>query len=147
MVNNVGRSVAFGEESADLIELRQTLRSSMDVHYLNAIASRAISAKGRSFKGQSIENYTAKALMLDGCDFSNSLLNAVTFARSSMSGCSFGGAALQVLPPCIFPPFSSRTLQAHDNSAALCDRGLRSQQRERDHQRASFERGIHQGSV
>jgi uncharacterized protein YjbI with pentapeptide repeats len=70
----------------------------MDVHYLSAIASRAISGRGRSFRGQSIENYTARALLLDGCDFSHSLLNNVTFARSSLSDCAFSGATLQV--PC-----------------------------------------------
>jgi uncharacterized protein YjbI with pentapeptide repeats len=108
---NACRSVAFGQESNHLAELRQTLRSSMDVHYLNAIASRAISGKARSFKGQSIENYTAKALLLDGSDFSNSLLNAVTFARSSLAGCSFSGAALQVPPHAShFPAISVQSM-------------------------------------
>ena len=94
------RSVAFGQESAALAELRSTLRSSMDVHYLHAIATRSISGRGRSFKGHSIENYTAKALLLDGSDFSNSVLSNVTFARSSLSECVFSGAALQVSSAC-----------------------------------------------
>lgn len=104
--------MAFGQESVDLADLRNTLRSSMDVHYLNAIASRAISGKARSFKGQSIENYTAKALQLDGSDFTNSVLNAVTFARTSMAGCSFSGAALQV-PPHVFH-FPAISVSEHD---------------------------------
>jgi uncharacterized protein YjbI with pentapeptide repeats len=87
--------VAFGHESDHLAELRQTLRSSMDVHYLHAIATRTISGKGRSFKGHTIENYTAKALLLDGSDFSNSTLSNVTFARASLNDCRFSGAALQ----------------------------------------------------
>ncbi len=100
MVNNVGRSVAFGEESADLIELRQTLRSSMDVHYLNAIASRAISAKGRSFKGQSIENYTR--------------LSNVEFTRVV-----FSGAKLQVRRRCCRPVYALCTLCCCDPSASF----------------------------
>jgi uncharacterized protein YjbI with pentapeptide repeats len=72
----------------------------MDVNYLNAIATRAISGRGRSFRGHSIENYTVKALLLDGCDFTNSVLSNVTFARSSLSDCLFNGAALQVKRAC-----------------------------------------------
>jgi uncharacterized protein YjbI with pentapeptide repeats len=90
------RSVAFGHESDALADLRSTLRSSLDVHYLNAIATRKISGKGRSFKGHSIENYTAKALLLDGSDFSDCTLSHVTLTRSSLSNCTFSGAVLQV---------------------------------------------------
>ena len=109
------RSVAFGQESAALAELRSTLRSSMDVHYLHAIATRSISGRGRSFKGHSIENYTAKALLLDGSDFSNSVLSNVTFARSSLSECVFSGAALQVSSAC------RSQVTRPDCAAALCD--------------------------
>ncbi len=78
--------------------MRRTLRSSMDVHYLNAIASRSISGRGRSFKGHSIENYAVKALLLDGSDFSGSKLSNVTISRSSLLDCSFSSATLQVPP-------------------------------------------------
>jgi uncharacterized protein YjbI with pentapeptide repeats len=90
------RSVAFGQESATLANLRNDLRSSLDEHYLYAIAMRSISGKSRSFKGHSIENYTAKALLLDGSDFSDSVLTNVTFSRSSLVDCRFSGASLQV---------------------------------------------------
>jgi hypothetical protein len=103
------RSVAFGAESESLAALRSTLRSSMDEHYLAAIASRAISGRGRSFKAHSIENYTAKALLLDGSDFTNCVLSNVTFARSSLSDCVFSGAALQV-----------NRLSPHARLAACC---------------------------
>jgi uncharacterized protein YjbI with pentapeptide repeats len=91
--------VAFGKEDAALSDLRESLRSSMDVHYLHAIAARSISGKGRCFKGHSIENYNVKAVQLDGCDFSNARLSNVTFARTSLADCSFSGAALQVPSP------------------------------------------------
>ena len=97
--DEVCRSVAFGKENEALSDLRQSLRSSMDVHYLHAIAARSISGKARSFKGHSIENYKVKAVQLDGCDFSNARLSNVTFARSSLADCSFSGATLQVPLP------------------------------------------------
>ena len=113
------RSVAFGKENEDLADVRRSLRSSMDTHYLNALATRSISGKSRSFKGHSIENYAVKALLLDGCDFSDSTLTNVTFARSSLSGCLFSGASLQV---CIETPWSTKHCIPY-NFAALCDRG------------------------
>jgi hypothetical protein len=96
--NSLSRSVAFGHENEVLADVRHALRSSMDVHYLNAIASRAISGRGRSFKGHSIENYAVKALLLDGSDFSGSKLSNVTISRSSLSDCSFSSATLKVPP-------------------------------------------------